>query len=218
MQERLVAERGASDDARGDRREHDHAERLRREVAQDQLHREEHTGQWRVEGRRDAAGRAAGDQHPHPRLGQPDQLAHRGTERGADLHDRSFATDGSATADAQRGRQRLDRRHLRGDPPAAAGNGVHDFGDAVPAGFPGEEMHQRPVHEPGRDRSEQDEPPAQRGDVRVGDMTEAGVIAVAGQGQRERRDQPPERHRTRTRPGAYKQRQSEQAAVRRSQR
>ena len=62
------AERGASDRVGGHRAEHDEPERLGVEVAQDQLQREEHPGDRRVERRRDARGGAAGDEQPQPRL------------------------------------------------------------------------------------------------------------------------------------------------------
>ena len=113
VQERLVAQRGAADHAGGDRGEHDHAERLAVEVAQDELHREEDPGQRRVERRRDAAGRAAGDQQPHPLLADPHHPAQGRAERRADLHDRALPPDRPAAADAQRRGQRLDRGDLR---------------------------------------------------------------------------------------------------------
>ena len=102
VQERLVAERGPPDNTRGDRGEHDHAEGLGGEVGQDQFHGEEHAGQRGVERCRDPAGGAAGDQHPHPRLGDSHYPADARAEGGADLHDRPLAADGSAAADAQR--------------------------------------------------------------------------------------------------------------------
>ena len=76
-------------------------------------------------------------------------------ERRADLHDRALAADRAAAADAQRRGQRLDRRDLRRDPAAAAGDRVHHLGHAVAARLAGEEVHQRPVEQAGDDRREQ---------------------------------------------------------------
>ncbi len=60
----VAAERGAADRVRCDGAEHDQAEGARLEVAQDQLEREEHPGEGRVERRRDPARRAARDEQP----------------------------------------------------------------------------------------------------------------------------------------------------------
>ena len=68
----MVAERGPADHRGGDRGQDDGGERFDGEVGQDQLQGEEHPGDRGVEGGRDAAGGAAGDQQPQPRLGQPD--------------------------------------------------------------------------------------------------------------------------------------------------
>ena len=62
VEERLVAEHGPADDAGGDGRDDDHAERPGREVPQDDLHREHDAGQRRVERGRDTARGAARDE------------------------------------------------------------------------------------------------------------------------------------------------------------
>ena len=80
-QERVRSERGPADRVGGDRAEHDEPERLGVEVAQDQLQREEHAGDRRVERRRDPAGGAARDEQPQPRLGHPHELTEHRPER-----------------------------------------------------------------------------------------------------------------------------------------
>ena len=82
-EERVAAERRAADRVRGDRAEHDQPERPGLEVAQDQLEREEHAGDRRVERRRDPAGGAARDEQPQLRLRAPAR-AGRVTEPSAE--------------------------------------------------------------------------------------------------------------------------------------
>ena len=67
----MAAERRAADRVGGHRAEHDQPEGARLEVAQDQLEREEHAGDRRVERRRDAARRTAGHEQAQLRLRQP---------------------------------------------------------------------------------------------------------------------------------------------------
>ena len=69
-------------------REHDGEDGLDGELPQDDLDPEEHARDGGVEGGRDTAGGATGDQHPQPALGHPDQLAQARGQRRADLHDR----------------------------------------------------------------------------------------------------------------------------------
>ena len=177
LQERGVAERGPADHARGHRGQHDHAEGLGGEVAQDQLHREEHPGERRVERGGDAAGGAAGDQQPHPVLGAPgpagpsvepsaEPICTIGPSRPTDPPPPMHSAEASALTTATCGR----------DPAAAAGDRVHHLGHAVAAGLAGEAVHQRPVEQAGDDRGEHHEPAAQPGHVRVGGVPGGGVV------------------------------------------
>ena len=112
------------------------------------------------------------------------QLGQRGAEGRSDLHDRALAPDRPAAADAQRRGQCLDDRDLRADPAAVAGHRDHHFGNAVPAGLPGEPVDQRPVEQPGDDGRQHDEPRAEPRHMRVRDVTEPGVVGEAGRGVR----------------------------------
>ena len=128
---------------------------------QDQLHREEHPGQRGVEGGRDAAGRAARDQDPHPRLGHPDDPP----ERSSRARSRSARSGPSRPTDPPPPMHSAEARALTagdlgGDPAAAAGHGVHHLGYAVAAGLAGEEVHERAVEQPGHHRRADDEPAA----------------------------------------------------------
>ena len=89
-QERLVAEERDRDDVGDHRRQHDGEQRVDRELAQDDLHAEEHPGDRRVERGGDAARGAAGDHDPQPVLRHPHPLADAGGQRRADLHDRAL--------------------------------------------------------------------------------------------------------------------------------
>ena len=99
-QERLRAERGAPDCVGSDGAEYDVAERLGVEVAQDQLEREEHSGDRRVERRRYSRGGAARDEQAQTTLRYPGELTEDRPQRRADLHDRAFTADRAARADA----------------------------------------------------------------------------------------------------------------------
>jgi hypothetical protein len=103
------------------------------ELAQDDLHAEEHPGDGGVEGGGDGAAGAAGDQDPHSAFGHLDPLADGGGQRGADLHDRAFPADRPAHPDAHRRGDRLDHADLRPDPPAFIGDRDHHLGYPVPA-------------------------------------------------------------------------------------
>ena len=84
----------------------------------------------------------------------------------------------------------------------------------MPAGFAGEEVHQRSVQQSRDDRGEQDEPASQRGHVRVVGVAETRVVGVTRQGEREGLDQPPERDRARPGASTDHDRENQQAAVR----
>ena len=156
-EERLAAERRPSDDVGGHGREHDGTEGIHGEVLKDQLEREEDTGDRRVERRRDAGGRTAGDEQSQSILGDVQHLADRGAERRADLDDRALATHRAAGADADRRGERLDDGHLRTDLPAPLGHGEHDLGNAVAPSFRRKELDQRTVDEAADNRGEDDE-------------------------------------------------------------
>ena len=213
FQERFVAQGGPTDDAGGDRGQHDHPEGLGGEVGEDQFHREEHPGQGCVERCRDTAGRATGHQHAHSGFSNFDDPPEGGAQSGADLHDRAFPSHRSAAADAQRRGQRLDPGDLWGDASAATMNGEHHLGHSVSARLAGKYLHQRPVQQAGDHRRQNYEPPTQARDVRVGDVTEAGIIAVPGQRLGEDLDQPAEHDRAAAGAGPDDQGQHQQAAV-----
>jgi hypothetical protein len=101
----------------------------------------------RVEGRRDAAPGAAGDEDAQAVLRRLDPLAKAGRDGTADLRDRPLAAYRAAGPDRQRGGQCLDETDLRADAAATGLDGDHHLGDAVPAGFPCPAVDHRPVEE-----------------------------------------------------------------------
>ena len=100
--------------------------------------------------------------------GSRSDLAQGRAERRADLHDRPFAADRAARADAEGRGQRLDDGHLRPDPAAALGDGQHHLRHAMPARFTREEIDQRAVEQAADDRHQHNEPQAKSGDERFG--------------------------------------------------
>ena len=133
--ERLVAEERDRDDVGDHRRQHDGEQRVDRELAQDDLHAEEHAGDRRVERGGDAARGAAGDHDPQPVLRQLDPLADAGGQRGADLHDRPLAAHRAAEPMHSAEARDLTTADLPADPAAVVGDRDHHLGHAVPARF-----------------------------------------------------------------------------------
>ena len=76
--------------------------------------------------------------------------------------------------------------------PPAPRDGKHHLGYPVAPSFASEGLHERPVEQSRDHRREDDEPAAESGDVRVGDMAEAGVVAMPRQGERKDLDEPAE--------------------------
>ena len=194
-QKQFVAQDRPRDDGRGHAGEHHRTERLRGEVAQDQLHREERPGQWGVEGGRDAARGAARQQQPHPGGVQPQPLGHTRPDRRADLHDRPFAADRASAADAQRRGQRFDQSDLGGDPTAAHRHRVHDLRNPVAAGLRGEAVHERAVDQSGHRGHHHQESDAEPREVFAGHPTQSGVVLMSGEQPGESVDQRSKRHR-----------------------
>jgi hypothetical protein len=134
-----------------------------------------------------------------------DPLPEAGGQRRAGLHDRALPADGAAGADAQRGRQRLDRGDLRADPPPALGDGDDHLGHAVPAGLAGVPADQRDQHE---------EAQPQESQVRAGHAALLAELIVTGRQPGKQVDQVPEPDRPQPRSRAHQQRDSGQAAPR----
>jgi carbonic anhydrase/acetyltransferase-like protein (isoleucine patch superfamily) len=120
--------------------EHDGAERLEGEIAEEDLEGEEHPGDGGVKNRGDSARDPASHQRVHVVALDPDRLSEAASDGRPDLDDRPFGTGRPTRADGQRARYRLGQRHPRADDPALAIGCVHDFGHTVAARFAGEEM------------------------------------------------------------------------------
>ncbi len=195
-------------------REHDGEDGLDGELPQDDLDPEEHARDGSVEGGRNAASGAAGDQDPQPALGHPDQLAQAGGQRRADLHDRALPADRAAGADAQGRGRGLDHSYLRADAPAVLGHRHHHLGHAVAAGLAGEPVDERAVDEPADDRDDHEETQAQPGKMGAGDPALLAELDVAGGGPGKKVDQVAEPDGAQPRPGAYHQGHPEQPASR----
>ena len=197
-----------------DRGEHHHPEGLRREVREDQLHREEDPGEWRVERGGDPARGPTGDQHPH--AGSPGRgpgppsvepsaapICTIGPSRPTEPPPPMQSAEASA----------LTPRHLGSDAATPASDGEHHLGHAVPARLAGEQVDQRAVEQTGHDRRGDDEVAARPGDVRVAQAGGAGVVVVPGQGQGEDLDQPAEHDRTEPSTCADEHRKQQQAGL-----
>jgi hypothetical protein len=87
-EQRFVAEDRAFDDDGGDGRDHGRADERCVEVADQLLEGEDHGRDRRVEGGRQGAGRADGQQFPVPVRRQSDPRPDRRCDTGADLHGR----------------------------------------------------------------------------------------------------------------------------------
>ena len=206
----MVAERSAADRIGGDRAQHDQPERLRLEVAQDQLQRKEHTRDRRIERRRDPARSTARDKQPQLRLPQPEQLAGHRADRRADLHDRSLPPDRPARTDANRRGERFDDRDLRADPTAHTVDREHHLWHAVPSRLGREPRDQRTVDQPADDRREHHEPDPQPGHQRVIGVADGAVVTMPGEHVREPEDHVPKRDRPQPGADADQQRQRHQ--------
>lgn len=202
---------GAPDHARGDRGQDDHPERFRRPLPKDQLHREEHPREWRIERGGDAAGGTARDQEPHASLVEMEELGERGPERRTDLDDRPLTADRSATTDAQGAGERLDDGHLRADPAAVPRDCQHHFGNAVAACLAGEPVDEGAVEDAGDDRGHDDEEAAESAHVRIRLTGHTGIVEVSGEHPRQAFDHVPERDRAESGAHTDDQRQRQQA-------
>src|SRR5665213_1243391 len=156
-EEGMGTERGATNDVSGDRRQHHHPERLGCEVAQDELEREEHRCDRRVECGGDASSRATGDEEAHARGRHPQSLSKRRAERRTDLDDWPLASDRSAGPDTDRRGDRLHDRDLGRDATASRANGVHHLWYAVAARLLREAVDQRSIEEAANGGYEQQE-------------------------------------------------------------
>ena len=84
---------------------------------------------------RDAGSGAGGNQRDALPRRHADHLPERRAERGADLDDRSFASDRRAGADRQRRGERFDQRHDWSDDAVLVVDCVHNLGHAMAARF-----------------------------------------------------------------------------------
>ena len=117
-------------DGAGDRNQH---HRPRPPLEDQQLHAEEHRGNRRSEDRAHTA-RCAGHEKAAPLdRGQVKELAEHRANRAARQDDRTFGTERSAAADADRTRNRLEHRHARLRLAAADQDGLHRLGNAMAA-------------------------------------------------------------------------------------
>ena len=194
-EERLAPKGCPPDDVRHHGRKHHGAERIHREVLKDQLQREEDAGDRRVERRRDAGGRPAGDEQSQPTFGDMQHLADGGAERRPDLDNRPLAAHRATGADTYRRGERLDNGNLRTDLPAPLGHRKHDLRNAVAPCFRRKELDQRTVDEAAENRGEDDEIDAQPGQVGIDRMSGRAVVVVTGEQQREPANEVTKDHR-----------------------
>ena len=198
----MAAERGAADRVGGDRAEHDQPERPRLEVAQDQLEREEHAGDRRVERRRDPARRAARDEQPQLRLATRAAAARvtdpsaepictigpsRPTEPPEPMHSAEASDLTTGTCGRIRPPMPVDREH--------------HLGHAVTARLGREARDQRPVDQPADHGREHHEPDPQPGHEGVGRVAGGAVVAMPGEQVGEAEDHVAKRDRAQ--PGAH---------------
>ena len=181
-EERMAAERRAADRVRGDRAEHDQAERARLEVAQDQLEREEHAGDRRVERRRDPARGAAGDQQPQLRLGtrrsswpvtepSAEPICTIGPSRPTEPPEPMQIAEASDFTTGTCGRIR---------PPCRL-TAYITSGTPCPRASGAKRLDQRPVDQAADDRREHDEPDPEARQERIDRVARRAVVAMAGE-------------------------------------
>ena len=92
---------GARYEGAGHRRQHDGRERGKRVMADDDLEREEHAGERRVERRGDRRRHAAADEINGERTPEPELLGDARRQRGAEMHHRPFRpTEAPTPSDA----------------------------------------------------------------------------------------------------------------------
>ena len=116
-EERLVAEGQAEDQPARYRAEDDRPEHPGMQVPHDLLEREQDRGNRGVEGGRDRRCGPDGNQLSSLLRIQPEGLAHRGGDPGADLGRRSLTPQRNATAQGEHPAQVFSDRHPEGDSP-----------------------------------------------------------------------------------------------------
>ena len=198
----------------GDSQRHRH-QRPRAHFRHHDFQNEQRAADRRVEGRRNASGRATGDQDNSlpDRNAQP--LSDHRAKGRTDLNDRSFAARRTAAADGERRRQRFHRRHRRPNPAAAKINCIHDFRDSVSFCLRRKIFDQERHAERAHDRNQNDQRPP-----RAGRRVQVGVIRDGTFTQKEQiveqRDQSAKHHRSQAGHAADQHRQ--QRKPQRSQR
>ena len=187
MQERCVTERRPADHARGDGGQDDHPERLGIEIAEDEFHREEHPREGGVERRRDAARGPAGNEQAHPFLADPHDPAEVdpsaepiwmiGPSRPTDPPPPMHNAEANALTAATCGAIRPPRRETANITSGTPCPGLPGRRNAPAARRPDRPRPERAPRTSGQARN-----------VRVGDMTQPGIVGVPGQQQGEALD------------------------------
>ena len=108
-------------------------ERARAILEQEQLHREQHGAHGTAERRRHA-GRGAGGEQRLPLVGgDANHLSRERAKRTARRDDRSFRAERTAGSDRDRGGDRLEKEHSRGNATLAVEHALHHLGYPVTA-------------------------------------------------------------------------------------
>ncbi len=126
-----VAEEYAADEGRHAGGDRHRKKRVDADFRQHQFDGKEHAADRRVECRSNASTGSTGDEDDSLSHGHADHLPEGRTERGADLNDRTFATNRCTRADRQGGCERLGHRDHGADDAATVVDRVHHLGDAV---------------------------------------------------------------------------------------
>ena len=136
-------------------------DRPRPKFKQQQLYRQQHRGNGTAKRRRHAGRRPRGQQRLAFRRRGRHQLPEQRAERATCGDDRPFRSKGTARADGNRGRKRLEERHPRGNAAVIGEDLLHRLRDAVASnGLRTEAGHQ--AHDQSADHRHDDHPQAQR--------------------------------------------------------
>ena len=161
------------------RRDHQRNEGTRAELEQEQLDRQDHAGDRRVERRGHARAGSASQQHLALGGRGGNDLADDRAERAAGLNDRPFGAERAARTDGDGRRKRLQNGDFRLDAAARDEHRFHRFRNAVAFDFRRAVLHHQADDQPADHRHE-DDPGAELVGFRAAKVERPDVIEEPG--------------------------------------
>src|SRR6266446_2971397 len=141
---RHIAKESASNHRGRDARDDHNPEGTGRELAKNNLKREEDPSNRCIEGSRNPPCCTTGNQGADTRIRHAKELSPGRAESRTDLDDGSLASHGATRADTDRRRDRFDGRDDRADPPPFLRDRQHDFGHSMSFRLTSEKVNQGP--------------------------------------------------------------------------